>query len=557
MAQAMTQIDRSTAIIEGFSGLTVIRQMGLMLGLAASVAIGMAVVMWSKEPDLIPLYHDISYQDANEITAVLTTENIRYKIDTDNNLILVERDKIHQARLRLAAAGLSSGQSIGYDLLDQKTQLGTSQFIEKAKYHRSIEGELAKTITSIQSVKSARVHIAIPKKTVFVSDTRRPSASVLVETLPGRRLEKPQVEAITNLVASSIPELSHKSVTVLDQKGNLLSESKGQDDIRMASRHLEYVQALEEKYMARVHNILEPIVGEGQFKVEVTANVDFTRQSQTAELFNPDNEAIRSEQVLDEQQYQAMGAEGVPGALTNQPPADPAQATEEGEESSGPSNARRQTSRNFELDRTIRYTEQSVGNITNLSVAVVVDDKMVVAGGGEAEGEAAAGEATVNKQPYTQEEIDRMTALVKDAIGFNVNRGDRVMVVNQPFMVPPPEVVEPLPETSILEADWFMPMLKQIAGGLLVLILVFGLLKPIMSNLAKQGQSALAINDTLQVEEPVIEEEEVEAPVEETEILLPGPGESYEAQLNAVKNMVADDPRRVAQVVKTWLSNES
>lgn len=565
MAQAMTQIDRSTAIIEGFSGLTVVRQIGLMIVFAASIAVGVGGILYVKEPNYAPLYHDVSYQDANEIVQVLNANEIKYQLDTDNKLILVEHRKIHQARLQLAAAGISSSERMGYDLLDQKSQLGTSQFIEKAKYHRSLEGELAKTIGSIQVVKFARVHIAIPKKTVFISDRRRPSASVFLELQPGRLLEPSQVEAITNLVASSIPELSEKSVTVLDQKGNLLSHSRHNDEVQQASKHLEYVQKIEDKYVARVHNILEPIIGLGQFKVEVTADIDFTRQTQTAEMFNPDNEAIRSEQILDEQQYGRDEMAGVPGALANQPPE---VAEIEGQDNVAAddqlSNARRQTSRNYELDRTIRYVEQSVGQVRKLSVAVVINDKPAIANTAEtaeqpvaADTIAAAGADNIKKTlAYTQEELNLVTALVKDAIGFDVNRGDRVMVINQPFRVPAEEAIEPLPDASILEAPWFETIIKMVGGVILTVVLVFGFLKPMMNRLANQGQTALAINDSLQVEDPIVEEEEVAAPIEENEILLPGPGESYEAQLNAVKNMVVDDPRRVAQVVKTWLAPE-
>jgi flagellar M-ring protein FliF len=574
MAQnALKTMDSSTALIEGFSGLSILRQVGLMLGLAASVAIGFAVVLWSQQPDFKPLYTDISYLDASQVTAILTNEKIKFKLDTDHNTLMVDATKIDTARMKLAAAGMPMGSDIGYELLDRDNGFGASQFMEKARYHRSIEGELTKTISSISGVRSARVHIAIPAKSVFVGDPRRPSASVMVDLYPGKLLDKSQVEAIASLVAASIPELSLKSVTVIDQKGNMLSEPDGKDDLHLANKHMQFVEALEQKYAQRINNILEPILLAENFKVEITADVDFTSQEQTSEIFNPDEAAVRSEQILDEQRRSQNAATGVPGALSNQPPTTPVTApapapaagTTTAAVSSEPDNLRKQTSKNYELDRTISHIQRPVGEVKRLSVAVVVNNKTApiaaaAAGADKKAKKADKAEKTdkaetvaeVQKVPLTEQDIEQISRLVKDAIGYDANRGDSVVVINQAFVEKPVITAEPLPEVSLLEADWVKVAIKQGLGGLFVLIMVFAVLRPIMRNLATAGKSNLVATQSLALTNE--EEEEIPVKMEEPEIFLPGPEESYEAQLNAVKGMVSDDPRRVAQVVKTWLA---
>lgn len=231
------------AVLDGFGNLSIVRQIGLMVGLAASVAIGFGIILWSQEPDFRPLFTEVSHLDAMEISNILTQEGIQYKIDTSNGAVLVEASRIHDARLKLAAAGLPASPGVGYELLDQESKLGTSQFMERARYHRSIEGELAKTISNINTVRNARVHLAIPKRSVFVGDSRLPSASVFVDLYPGQTLEKYRVAAIVHMVASSIPELSSKRVTVIDQKGNLLSETDSTSDIALI--HLPIAQAID------------------------------------------------------------------------------------------------------------------------------------------------------------------------------------------------------------------------------------------------------------------------------------------------------------------------
>ena len=411
---------RSSAVLEGFSSLSIIRQVGLMIGLAASVAVGMAVVLWSKEPAFRPLYTDISNLEANQVADILQTEGIKFDIDTHSGILMVEADKIHKARLKLASSGFPTGNGIGYELLDKDQGFGTSQFLEKARYHRSLEGELSKTIASISTVRGARVHLAIPKKTVFVGDNRKPSASVLVDLYPGRALEKGQVASIVHLVASSIPQMSVKQVTVVDQQGTLLSENDQEDDIRLAARNLDFTRKIEQIYLGRVNSILEPILGMDRFKVELTADLDFTRLEQTSETFNPDLPALRSEQVLDEIQGDGAGASGIPGALSNQPPGAasvPEQANNDptaGDDSMSGANGNRrnQATRNYELDRTISHTQHQMGRLRRLSVAVVVDGFPSPAGGAE----GGDGQEAQAWAPIPPQELARMLSSITTGV---------------------------------------------------------------------------------------------------------------------------------------------
>ncbi|MBV1883775.1 MAG: flagellar M-ring protein FliF [Pseudomonadales bacterium] len=550
-----TDLTRTNPVLEGLNNLSIIRQLGLMIGLAASVAIGAGVVLWSKEPSYRPLYTDLSNLDASQIVGVLEQEDILFQIDTNTGVLMVQSDKIHQARLKLASAGYTGTSNAGYELLDKESGFGTSQFMEKAKYRRSIEGELSKTITSIKNVRAARVHLAIPKKTVFLNDKRHPSASVLIDLHPGRKLAKPQIIAVTHLVASSIPELTAEYVTVVDQYGNMLSDTEGSAEMIVAAKQLEYSAKIEQQYQERIAEIIEPLVGADKYRVQVSAEVDFTLVEQTAETFNPDLPAVRSEQTLDENTGANGAALGIPGALSNQPPTEatvPETAGADENEnnntvSAANGNSRSQATRNFELDRTISHTRYQAGTIKRITVAVVLDDKSTTVGEGK--------ESELVRTPFSADEMERISILIKDTIGFSGARGDRVNVLNQAFVARQIDDASALPEESIFEQAWIWELGKQSLGAIFLLILVMAVLRPILKSLASAGESAGLPDLPEQMElapEPELEEEVTISGGPET--LLPGPEQSYEAQLNAVKGMIADDPRRVAQVVKTWLA---
>ncbi|MGH1485044.1 MAG: flagellar basal-body MS-ring/collar protein FliF [Cellvibrionaceae bacterium] len=548
--------DRSTSdLVEGFNNLNLLRQAGLMVALAASVAIGFAVVLWTQGEDYRPLYAGLDRLDSSEVIEILEANHIKFKVDTRSGALLVASNEIHDARIKLAEVGLPGDSSIGFELLDKEQPLGTSQFMETTRYRRGLEGELARTITSINSVRSSRVHLAIPKNSVFVRDARQPRASVFVELYPGRGIKPEQVRAISNLVASSITELELKNVTVVDQKGNLLSTGDEDPKIIKALQELEYARQIEEGINNRISSLLDPIVGATSYRAEVAADVDFNQVEQAEEMFNPDLPAVRSEQTLDEQRV-GGGVGGIPGALANQPPANgeaPEQAAnQEDGAPAQPSNTRKQSTRNFELDRSVSYIKHQIGKVRRLTVAVVVDDKQVV--------NAETGQAEF--QTWSENELERLAILVRDAVGYSAVRGDSVNVINTPFL-DTGDIGLDSGDIPIWEQPWLRELLKPFAGLLVVLVMFVGLLRPILKTLARTGTQAKEDEEAQQLAAleaaglgsfDELSDETVTLRGGEA-LALPGPEESYEHMLNTVKGLVAEDPGRVSQVIKRWIND--
>ena len=566
------------AFLENLSEMTMLRQVGLMVGLAASVAIGFAVVLWSQQPDYRPLYGSLAGMDGKQVMDTLTTANIPYTIEPNSGALLVKAEDVQRARIQLASAGVTQHDgNVGFEILDKDQGLGTSQFMEATRYRRGLEGELARTISSLNNIKAARVHLAIPKSSVFVRDDRKPSASILVELYAGRTLEPSQVLAIVNLVSTSVPELSKSQISVVDQKGNLLSDQAENSELTMAGKQFDYSRRMESMLTQRVHNILQPVLGNDRYKAEVSADLDFSAVESTSEQFNPDQPALRSEQSTSEQRTASNGPQGVPGALSNQPPA-PASAPQttggaaatagaiqpgqplldaNGQQimdpATGqpmlapyPADKRNQSTKNFELDRSISHTKQQQGKINRLSVSVVVDDQVKV----------NPADGAVTRAPWTADELARFTRLVQDAVGFDASRGDSVSVINMPFSAERGEVIA---DPAFYTQPWFWDIVKQVLGVLFILVLVFGVLRPVLNNITGGGKKQLALaggdvelggmggldgelaNDRVSLGGP-------------QSILLPSPSEGYDAQLNAIKSLVAEDPGRVAQVVKEWIN---
>lgn len=540
-------------LMTGISRLTVFRQVILMVGLAASVALGLWVVLWLQEPSYQPLMQDIAAQDMEEVTSILNLNDVKYKIEPRTGMLLVAADQVHQAKMKLAAAGISGEANAGYELLDKEQALGTSQFMENTRYMRGLEGELSRTITSFRNIRKARVHLAIPKRSVFVRDNRKPSASVLIETSNANPVSREQVDAIVNLVAGSVPEMNREDVTVVDQKGNLLSRNNESEVDQQISREFEYSRKIEGVLNNRIASILDPIIGEGRFRSEVSADVDFTAIEEAEEFFNPDAQVVRSEQTLDEQRQ--MAAEGgVPGALSNQPPA-AGTAPEEaggaaGSEAGGkPTNLRKQTTRNFEVDRSISYTKHQQGRLKRLTVAVAIDDIRTI--------DPATGE--IKFQPWSETELERLTLLVRNAVGYSATRGDSVNVINTPFA---PQIVEPFEEPALWENGWFWDAIWKALAFIAALVVIFAVIRPTFKNLAASGAQAKEFalagdSDGLdQLNRMGGEGGQRVTLSAADEFLLPGASEGYDRQVNALKGLVAEDPARVAQVIRQWINED-
>ncbi|MBB1485654.1 flagellar basal-body MS-ring/collar protein FliF [Oceanospirillum sediminis] len=531
-------------VMDGFNSLDMFRQLGLLAGFAASIAIGFAIVLWSQEKDYRPLVSSIGEYDSPAIVDILERNGIGYKVDPQSGALLVLADKIYEARMKIAASDVARTDTVGYELLDQEQGLGTSQFMESARYRRSVEGELARTISSLQPVRGARVHLAIPKQSVFVRDYRKPSASVFLNLQSGAALDASQANAIVNLVATSIPQLDPKDVTIVDQRGRLLSQVDAQESDKQIQRQFEYSRKLERVLTERVRSILEPVLGPGRYQAAVSAEIDFTETEQTEELYNPDLPALRSEQVLNEQRVGDFNNAGIPGALSNQPPAQVAVPEDVNGEGAGgigqAQNSRKQATRNFELDRTISYSRNHLGRVDRLTVAVVVDDIIIR--------EPESGE--VVRRAWDENELRRLEVLVRDAVGFNALRGDSVNVVNSPFADSGDGQFEKPP---FWQEPWFWEIAKQVLAGLFVLILIFGVLRPILKSLAtaKDADDGVDAEDELTPLDDLGEDQVTLSAADDP--LLAGPNEAFERQLNAIKAMIAEDPGRVAQVVRQWV----
>ncbi|HLS82568.1 MAG TPA: flagellar basal-body MS-ring/collar protein FliF [Steroidobacter sp.] len=523
-----------------------LRPLAILVGVAAAVAAGVGVVLWSQEPTYSLLYGNLSQQDAAQIAQALQQQGVPYKLDGATGAITVPAEKVHDARLTLAGQGLPEGDG-GFDVLAKDPGFGVSQFMEGARYQHALEMELARTISNVQAVEAARVHLALPRQSAFVRDRRPPSASVFLQLRPGRRLESQQVTAIANLVASSIPELEAQQVTVVDQQGRLLSAPGGDDDLAMRDKQLELAREMEERYTRRVESLLEPLVGPGRVRAQVVAEVELSTVEEAREQYRPESQIVRSEQLAEEASRNGRSVQGVPGALSNQPPAPGVAlppgvpAVQAGEtvavnEDAGPDNTSRQMTRNYEIDRTIAYTRQPAGRLKRLTVAVLVDDLRTVAEDGSVIG-----------SPLGEAQLENMTRLVKDAVGFDAARGDSVNVVNASFHG------QTLPEKIEIEAPplWERPIVRDIAKlavALFVLLaLVFAVLRPLVRGLLGPSRAAAA-------------------PLAAPEVAaLPGASHSadagpapldYEGQIAHARTLVAQDPARVAQVVKTWVGDD-
>lgn len=547
-----------------------LRPLLLLLGVAVAVAVGVTIVLWWRGPDWSLLYGNLSDGDAGNVVQALQTAGIEYKLDNSSGAIMVPAERVHDARLQLAAQGLPAGKSGGFAMIIKDPGFGTSQFMENARYQYALETELAQTISSLQAVQAARVQLALPPQSAFLSDHRSPSASVLLQLHAGRRLEPEQVSAIVHLVASSVPELDSDKVTVVDQEGRLLSAPKS-GDAAAAAEQFEAERRIEDTYAGHIEALLSPLVGEGRVRAQVTVDLDQGASEQASEQYKPDSAVVRSEQSSQQVTHAGAASGGIPGALTNQPPAGgsivaanrpngapgaaaaapagaPANARAAGAGAAGtgtasgassangaapasaPSNAlpadtSQQSTRNYEIDRTVSYTRQPGGRIKRLTVAVLVDNLRSVGSDGKS-----------TQRPLTQAEIDNVTKLVKDAVGFDQARGDSVNVVNEPFMQQT-EVLTPQ-SVPLWQRPWLLNIGRLVLGALVLVALALGVLRPLIKNLATQVLPPPA------------------PPAALTEGRSPGPQLAYEQQVVQARNLVSQDPKRVAQVVKTWVAEQ-
>jgi flagellar M-ring protein FliF len=510
-----------------------VKQILLFVGVAAAVAIGVAMALWSQGENYTPLYSGLADRDVGEITAQLDSANVPYKVDPSNGSLLVPSDRKYQVRMQLASSGLPRGAGFGIEEMPEHASFGQTPFMENALYVRAVETELARSIGSMQPVESARVHLALPPQSVFLRQKREPSASVMLKLFSGRRLEDSQVQAVVHLVASSVPDLSPSRVTVVDQSGALLTSPNDDSTSALSSSQFEYRKQIEEEYSQRIRGLVGSIVGPERVRASVAADVDFTQTEQTRESFDPNVQMVRSEQTNEDTRH-GDGVQGVPGALSNQPaqvatpPAGTAAATTE-----QPVSSSRSQVRNFELDKTVSHTRQAVGAIRRLSIGVLVDNKPPA---------QARGAST----PLTEQEIASLTALVKQAVGFDEARGDTISVINSAFQ-PQPQIAEPA-AAPIWQNPQVWSIARQVFGGLLVLALAFFVLRPLMQMLTRPQPIAPAPPGgefAAQLQPVMIGGRPMALPM------------GYDDRMAAARSVAGQDPRQVAQVVRSWVAEDN
>ncbi len=523
------------------------RKIMLMLGVAAVVAVMVAVWMWGQKSDYRVLFSNFSDRDGGAIVAELEKMNIPYKYAEGGAAILVPAERVYDARLKLASQGLPKGGNVGFELMENQ-KLGASQFVEQVNFQRAMEGELARSIESVSAVQAARVHLAIPKDSIFVSEKKTPTASVLLNLHPGRVLDTQQISAIVHLVASSVPELSPKNVTLVDQNGSLLSDtSKAASATGMDPSQIKYVQDLQQSVVKRIESIISPIVGSENVRAEATADVDFSHSEQAVESYKPnqtpDKITIRSQQTSESLNGTANPG-GVPGALSNQPPAPtPAPITAPGQSPKATAsaamgaNTRKDATTNYEVDKTIQYVQQGSGGLKRLSVGVVVNYRKTTDKSGK-----------VTMKPLTAAETTQINNLVKEAMGYNQARGDTLNVVNSPFASVEPETIPELPlwkqPENILVAKQTG---KYLLMGAALLLLYLRVLKPMLKKIA-EAPAVPALTHTAHAPH-VVQGAHGEL------IELPDVHRNYQESLTRAQKLANEDPRVVANIVKTWVGN--
>lgn len=518
------------------------QKMGAAAALALAIAIIVGAWLWAKEPPYAVLFSNLNDQDGGQIVTMLQQQNVPYKHADTGNAILVPASQVHDVRLRMASQGLPKGGLVGFEVMENQ-KLGISQFAEQINYQRGLEGELARSIQTLDAIKQARVHLAIPKQTAFLRDEQKPSASVLVSLDPMLALDKRQIAGIVHLVSSSVPQLKPENVSVIDQNGNLISQIiDPEKQSGLDPTQLKYAKQIEAQYLKRIESILEPVLGKNNFSAQVTTEIDFSHIDQVAESYRPNpvpETAVRSQQTTESNQSgpQAMG---VPGALTNQPPVPATAPITNPQVGGGAAGAGQNTGPftrnatiNYEVDKTVRHTRGVPGIVSRLSVAVAVNFKP---------GPAVKGKPGPLAAP-SDEEMKHINNLVRDAVGFSQARGDSISVAAAAFVPPEPETILDIP----LWKDPEMVALgrelgKYLVFALIALLVWLRLLKPVFDMIAATAHRVEA------------EEEQAAEAAEEEEAIEEAPREpTFEEKLQAARKVALDNPKLVAELIREWM----
>lgn len=539
------------------------QKIGLMVLLAAAIALATAAWIWSQTPDYRILYNGLSDREGGAIIAALQQMNVPYKVAEHSGAITIPANQVHEMRLRLASQGLPKGNLAGFELMENQ-KFGSSQFLEQINYQRALEGELARSIQSLSAVDSARVHLAISKPSVFAREQSKPSASILLNLHHGKILDPEQVSAIIHLISSSVPNMPVKNVTVVDQNGSLLSSQSSGDrpKTELDPGQIKYMHELEYSFVKRIEDIITPIVGPGNVQAQVTADIDFSHIERAEETYKPNNPSTETATVRSQQSVESLDSTGsqgggVPGALSNQPPVPatapittPAPAPTPGKPagsppgtvtdnaaSSAPVSSRKESTTNYEVDKKIQHIKHAVGNIKRLSAAVVVNYRTKT---------DAAGKQT--RTPLTAAEITMIQNLVKEAMGYSQERGDTLSVANSQFDLGEKDEI---PETPIWKDPdthlWAKDIAKQLMIAGILLFFIMKIVRPYLKKVSEQLPPPPP--------RPAVSEELSSSPMAMPERHKPDPG--YEQNLQMAKQLAVDEPGIVASVVKEWVAGKS
>ena len=565
MADVAT-IPLNPTVGQRLAGLDQGQRLRLALGIVLFVAIGIVGLVMGRQAEWRVLYANLADKDGGAVIAQLGTLNIPYKYTEGGGAILVPADRVHDLRLKLASMGLPKGSVNGFEMMEAN-RFGMTQFQERLTFQRGLEGELTRSIQALSSVQNARVHLALPNQNGFFREQQKPSASVLLTLHPGRSLDRSQLAGIVHLVASSVPEMKATAVSVLDDTGKLLSTPPdgsgglGSND----SEQLQYVQQLEQTYSRRILDMLEPMMGKQNVRAQVTAELDFSQTESTTESHKPnqtpDSSAVRSQQTVESTNGAAAApAAGVPGATTNQPPAQPSAPIngaaqpltangQSGGVGSGTSASKRESTINYEVDKTIKVTKGATGVVKRINAAVVVNNLITTDDKGK-----------TLSTPLTETQLEKMTALVRETVGFNKERGDSVNVVNAPFAVDKAESLD----TSLWRQPEVLEMVRSFAWPLgtvlLAALVLLGLVRPALKGLGPpitQIASSEELGRGSQLD--ALESERPERP----QLSAPGKGldpaqpSGSELMLEDARKLTRDNPAAVANIVKAWMNGEA
>lgn len=556
MSTAVAEMDLApenrNALSAGLSRLDRAQKIKMGLGAFGLLAIALALFFMGRQPDWKVLYNNLGDKDGGAIIAQLTTMNVPYKYTEGGGAIMVPADKVHDTRLRLASQGLPKGTVSGFELMEAN-RFGMTQFQERLTFQRGLEGELTRSIQSLSSVQAARVHLALPNQNGFFREQQKPSASVLLTLHPGRTLDKAQIAGIVHLVASSVPEMNPKAVSVVDDAGTLLSATPEGQAQGADTQKLQYVQQLEQLYTRRILDMIEPLVGAGNVKAQVSADIDFSLAESTSEQHRPNQGgepgAVRSQQIVEDGSPAQAQPAGVPGATTNQPPATgtapingAAAPLGVASNADKAGNLRKESVINYEIDKTVRTVREASGTVKRLTAAVVVNHRSVTDKTGK-----------VITTAIPPEQLEQMTALVRETIGFNKERGDSVNVVNAVFNIPPP--VEEVPV-----AWWKQPENMELARSLawpvgalgVALLILMGMVRPGMKMMRAPAAPRTEDKAKTKASAP-----QLDAVLDETPERpgLPMPEENQ--RLVDAKRLALENPMAVANIVKSWVNGEA